>query len=263
MPSRLRSSASLAITIVLAAALGACSLLPDTEPSPSTTPSSVSVDAACDALEDEAIASSDEMLEGSMLFSTDATGGAEKLENAADRLEKAAATVENDKVGELAREAGDTVGLLSDLVTAYAADPTDGNAEPLSAASADADASFGALAEVCDWTPSVSASCDALEGDAVAVNAELSAASDLLSTDPSLGASTLAEAAARFESAAGAVANDEVSELAVATSDRLNAFSELINALAADPANPDEEALTAGSDDLNEAFNELASFCAW
>ena len=33
--------------------------------------------------------------------------------------------------------------------------------------------------------------------------------------------------------------------------------------LAADPANPDDDALTAGSNDLNAAFNELATFCDW
>ena len=258
MRSALHTSAILAISIALATALGGCALLPFLAPAPTT----VSVSAACDALEVDARASSDAMVEASALLPTDATGSAEMLAAAAVRFEDAAAAVENEKVSELAADTSDSINALSELVTAFAADPSN-DPDALMAAATDSNTAFVALAALCDWSESVRASCDALQFEATAVNAEMSVASDLLSTDPATGAGMLAEAAARFEKAAAAVENEEVSELATDTSDSLNLFSELINELAADPDNPDNEALSAGSHDLNAAFNELATTCDW
>ena len=262
MRSPITASAAIAISVALAITLGGCALLPFLTPSPTPTP--VPVSAACDALEDEARASSEAIVEGSRLLPTDRTASAETLAAAAVRLEEAVAAVENEEVSELATAASDGVNHLSELVTAFAADPTDTDPDDaLPAAATESNTAFVALAEFCSWSEPTSASCDELLVDATAVNAEMSVASDLLSTDPTMGAGMLAEAAERFEKAAAAVEKEEVSELATETSDRLNLFSGLINALAADPDNPDEEALTAGSNDLNAAFNELATLCDW
>ena len=260
MRAPIKAFATIAIGVALATALGGCALLPLLAPAPTPTP--VSVSAACDTLEGDARASSDAMVEASALLPTDPTGSAEMLSAAAVRFEEAATAVENEKVGKLAADTSDTINQLSELVTAFAADPSN-DPDALMAAATDSNTAFVALAAVCHWSESVRASCDALLVEVTAVTAELSVASDLLSTDPTTGAGMLAEAAARFETAAAAVENEEVSALATATSDSLNLFSGLINTLAADPDNPDEEALSAGSNDLNTAFNELGQACDW
>ena len=264
MRSPLRVLPILALTVAVATVLGGCSLLPQLQPKPTPTPTIASVSAACDALEDEARASSTAMVEGSGLLPTDRAGSAEILAAAAARFEKAAAAVENEKVSKLATDTSESINHLSELVTAFAADPTDTDPDDaLPAAATESNTTFSALAEFCSWSEPVKASCDTLLVEATAVNAEMSVASDLLSTDPTTGAGMLAEAAARFDEAAAAVENEDVSALAAETSDKLNVFSGLINVLAADPAHPDNEALSAGSDDLNAAFNELATFCDW
>jgi hypothetical protein len=264
--SPIRAFASIAISVVLATTLGACSLLASTAPAatPARTSTGNSVSAACDALESEATAASAGTREGSKLFYSRTTGAADVLAETSARWEKAAAAVENEKISELAADAGYSITRLSEVITKLEAGSSNFEVvDALTTVSINANAAFDALTTACDWSQSVAAACDGLQGEAVTVSAELSVASGLLSTDPTTGAGMLAEAAARFEKAATSVENEDVSELAEGASGSLNRFSDLINVLAADPDDPDEDALAAGSDELNAAFNELATTCDW
>jgi len=249
------------MSLALATALGACSLLPSFAPAPS--PTAVSISAACDELEDEARAAATGSREGAELFATDGSAGAEVLTAAATRFETATAAVYNEKVSGLALDASETMSELSELVAAFVDDPTSVADGALETASVNANAAYDALANVCDWSQSAGAACDGLEGDAIELSEALSEASEVLSGDETGAAAILAAAAVPFAEAAAAVENEEVRELAIELSDNINVFSGLINALAADPAHPDENALTAGSSDLNAAFSELATLCDW
>jgi hypothetical protein len=255
------------ISIALAAALSACSVQSSQTPTPSSTSTSAgqSISAACEALEPELAEVRKEMQQAQEVLNTNTVAAAELLGVSAFRLSyMAEEELENIEVIRVATGVSDRLTALSDLLRAAAADSANADTGAIDAAGGDVNAAFDAFTEVCPPSgDSVGASCDALEGEAAGVSAQLAMASELLSTDPTTGAGMLAEAATRFEKVASAVENEEVGQLAAETSDRLNLFSELINALAADPTHPDDAALTAGSADLNAAFNELASFCDW
>jgi len=257
---------TIAIGIALATALGACSLLPllAHAPTPTPTPTGQSVGAACEELDSELEHVKTEMQQAAELLNTETAAAADLLFVSAFRLKfMADEEIENEEVIEVTLAVSESITVLSDLLKEAAPDPLNADSAAIDAAGVDVNAAFDAFEEVCPTGATVSDACDALQGEATAVNAELSVASDLLSTDPTGGAKKLAAAAVRFEEAAAAVENEKVSELASDTSDSLNAFSELINVLAADPDNPDEDALTAGSTDLNAAFNELVTLCDW
>jgi hypothetical protein len=154
--------------------------------------------------------------------------------------------------------------VLSDLLAAAAADEASADTGAIDAAGVEVNAAFATYVEVCAPADDFSSSsCDALEELAAGVNAQLSTASERLSADPTTAAAMIADAADRFEGAASSVEDEDVRSLAMTTSDTLTRFSGLIDVLAADPSNPDEEALAAGSADLNAAFSELATFCHW
>ncbi len=266
MRSPLKASVTIAISIALATILGGCSLLPllAAAPTPTPTPTGQSVGAACEELDSELEHVKTEMQQAAELLNTETAAAADLLFVSAFRLKfMADEEIENEEVIEVTLAASESITVLSDLLKEAAADPTNADTEAIDAAGDHVNAAFDALDEVCPTGESASAACDALEGEATAVNAEMSVASDLLSTDPTGAAKKLAAAAVRFDEAAAAVENENVSELATDTSDSLNAFSELINVLAADPDNPDEDALTAGSTDLNAAFNDLVTLCDW
>jgi hypothetical protein len=263
--SLIKVSAAIAISIALATALGACSLLPILAPAPTPTPTGESISAACDALESEVEEVKSEMLQAAEVLNTKTGAAAEILSLAAFRLNfMAEEEIQNEEVVDLTTKVSESITVLSDLLTEAAADPANADVEAIDAAGDDVNAAFDAFEKVCPGpAESVSAACDTLATTATSVNAELSVASDLISTDPTTGAGMVAEAAGRLEEAAAAVDNEKISELATATSDSLTLFSGLINALAADPDHPDEAALSAGSNDLNAAFGELASTCEW
>ena len=260
-----KTFAAILISIALAAALSACSAPSSQTPAPTSTSAGQSISAACEALEGELEEVRKEMQQAAEVLNTNTAAAAELLGVSAFRLSyMAEEELENAEVILVATEVSESLTVLSELLRTAAADPANADTAAIDAAGNDVNAAFAAFAEVCPPSgDSVGASCDALEGTAAGVNAQLSVASELLSSDPTTGAGMLAEAATSFETAASAVENEEVGALAAATSDRLNEFSELINALAADPTNPDEAALAAGSADLNAAFSELASFCDW
>ena len=268
MRSPLQASAALAITLALATVLGGCALLPQSRPTPSPTPTPTvsAIDAACDDLEKETTSLGTDLIEANELLATDLAGGAAMIEDIAATFDIAADKVEEEELAELAIEASDEINLFSELINAAVADPTTADVEAITTTGTDIQNTFAAIGDLCDPTTSddsASAACDEIEDEATAVNAELSDASDLLSTDATGAAEKVAAAAVRFEEATAAVDDEKVADLAGETSDRLNEFSELINTLAADPANPDEVALSAGSTDLNAAFGELATFCDW
>jgi hypothetical protein len=266
MRSVITTSAAIAISIVLAAALSACAPPPPSASSaPTSTPSWQTVSAACEALEGELEEIKKEMSQAAEVLNTNTAAAAELLGVSAFRLSyMAEEELENEEVIQVATKVSESLTALSELLRTAAPDTANADSAAINAAGDDVNAAFAAFNEVCPTSgDSVGASCDALEGTAAGVNAQLSVASELLSSDPTTGAGMLAEAATGFETAASAVENEEVGALAAAMSDRLNEFSELINALAADPANPDEEVLAAGSAALNAAFSELASFCDW
>ncbi|MEP6479754.1 MAG: hypothetical protein ABJB03_10205 [Rhodoglobus sp.] len=261
MRSPIKAAVTIAISIALAFTLGACSPLPSAGPTPS--PTQVSVSAACDAIAADVKAVRDELNQAAEVLNANTTAAAEILKTAAFRLGYTAETLGNEKVSKLATEASDRLTQLSDAVTVLAGDHTDADVTAFDAAGNDVNAAINALAEVCPTPQSVSDACGVLQGEAAAVSGELSAASTLLSTDPTTGAGMLEEAAARFEKAAAAVENEQIRALAASMRDSLNQFSGLINTLAADPTHPDEDALTAGSNNLNAVFNALATVCAW
>ena len=131
MRSAIKASVTIAIGIALATILGGCSLLPLLAPAPTPTPTGESASAACDALEDEAAALSGELSEASELLSADETGAAEMLAAAAVRFEKAAASVENEEVKELAKDTSDSLTLFSGLINVLAADPANPDEDAL------------------------------------------------------------------------------------------------------------------------------------
>ena len=264
MRSPIKASAAIAISITLAITLGACSLLPFLAPAPTPTPTGESVSAACEALESDVAEVKSEMQQAAEVLNTNTAAAAELLSVSAFRLNfMAEEELQNEEVIEVTTGVSESITALSDLLKEAAADPDNADVEAIDAAGDDVNAAFDALAEVCPFGESVTDACTTLLPEVTAVNAEMSVANDLLSTDPTTGAGMLAEAAARFEKAAEAIENEEVSELATATSDSLNVLSGLINVLAEDPAHPDEDALGAGGADFSAAFSELRTICDW
>lgn len=261
----IKASATIALTIALATVLGACSLLPNGGQAPTPTPTGESVTAACAKLDSEMVDVQDKMQQAAVVLNTKTADAAELLSGAASHLEHSAEDgVQNKKVVKVAIAVSESITALSDLLTKAAPDPLNADAAAINTAGDDVNTAFEAFTAVCPETVKpANAACDALKDEATAINAELSEASDLLTSDPTAGAAKLAAAAARFDQAAAAIDDVKVGVLATATSDSLNNFSALINTLAADPTNADTAALTAGGADLNSKFSMLASYCAW
>lgn len=108
---------------------------------------------------------------------------------------------------------------------------------------------------------SVTAACNNLEKEVSSLTTDLTEASALLSSDLTAGAALVAEIAASFEAAVDAVENEEVYDVAKNASAEINAFSELLDATAADPANADIDAISASGDTIQAAFIAIGEVC--
>lgn len=233
-------------------------------PNPTPTPTGESVAAACEKLEGELQHVKDEMQQAAEILNTETAAAAELLFVSAFRLNfMAEDEIQNEEVIAATLAVSDSITVLSDLLREAAPDPLNADSDAIDAAGVEVNAAFDAFTEVCPTGKSVTVACNALLPEVTAVSAEMSVANDLLSTDPTTGAGMLAEAAARFEKAAEAVEDEQVGELATATSDNLNVLSGLINVLAEDPDHPDDEALNAAGADFSAAFSELRTLCDW
>jgi hypothetical protein len=105
------------------------------------------------------------------------------------------------------------------------------------------------------------AACIELRGSVETFTNDLDAIGDLLVNDTPAGAVELTTIAAEFAAAVAAIENDEVREAASAASDKVNTFSEAINAAAADPLTADANDITTSASEIGVAFAAIGEVC--